>query len=92
MFLTASASHATPPKENTAMMVDGHFRHLLIVDDGRDLRTNSMCDLYGVGAASRLRHGALRRACGTTSTRPSRSATIHRMRAHRRRAAAASPA
>ena len=53
--LTASASTTLP--EAMAMMVDGHFRHLPIVDSGRVIGMISMRDLMA-WAALRLRHGA----------------------------------
>jgi signal-transduction protein with cAMP-binding, CBS, and nucleotidyltransferase domain len=53
--LTASATTGLP--EAMAIMVDGHFRHLPIVDQGRVIGMVSMRDLMA-WAALRLRHGA----------------------------------
>jgi CBS domain-containing protein len=53
--LTASSSTGLP--EAMAIMVDGHFRHLPVVDHGRVIGMISMRDLMA-WAALRLRHGA----------------------------------
>ena len=52
--LTASATTGLP--EAMAIMVDGHFRHLPVVDHGRVIGMVSMRDLMA-WAALRLRHG-----------------------------------
>jgi CBS domain-containing protein len=52
--LTASSKTSLP--EAMAIMVDGHFRHLPIVDHGRVIGMVSMRDLMA-WAALRLRHG-----------------------------------
>jgi CBS domain-containing protein len=53
--LTASSTTGLP--EAMAIMVDGHFRHLPVVDHGRVIGMVSMRDLMA-WAALRLRHGA----------------------------------
>ena len=73
--LTASASTTLP--EAMAMMVDGHFRHLPIVEDGRVIGMISMRDLMA-WAALRLRHGAFDGADDVDTAEL--LATIHRMR------------
>jgi CBS domain-containing protein len=52
--LTAGPSMALP--EAMAVMIDGHFRHLPVVDAGRVIGMVSMRDLMA-WAALRLRHG-----------------------------------
>ena len=73
--LTASASTTLP--EAMAMMVDGHFRHLPIVDHGRVIGMISMRDLMA-WAALRLRHGAFDADDDVDTAEL--LATIHRMR------------
>jgi CBS domain-containing protein len=73
--LTASASTTLP--EAMAMMVDGHFRHLPIVDGGRVIGMISMRDLMA-WAALRLRHGAFDADDDVDTAEL--LATIHRMR------------
>jgi len=73
--LTASASTTLP--EAMAMMVDGHFRHLPIVDHGRVIGMISMRDLMA-WAALRLRHGAFDEHDDVDTAEL--LATIHRMR------------
>ena len=73
--LTATASTTLP--EAMAMMVDGHFRHLPIVDSGRVIGMISMRDLMA-WAALRLRHGAFDGADDVDTAEL--LATIHRMR------------
>ena len=73
--LTASSSTTLP--EAMAMMVDGHFRHLPIVDHGRVIGMISMRDLMA-WAALRLRHGAFDGDDGLDTAEL--LATIHRMR------------
>ena len=73
--LTASASTTLP--EAMAMMVDGHFRHLPIVDPGRVIGMISMRDLMA-WAALRLRHGAIDADDDVDTAEL--LATIHRMR------------
>jgi CBS domain-containing protein len=51
-----TASSATGLPEAMAIMVDGHFRHLPVVDHGRVIGMVSMRDLMA-WAALRLRHG-----------------------------------
>jgi signal-transduction protein with cAMP-binding, CBS, and nucleotidyltransferase domain len=59
------------------MMVDGHFRHLPIVDHGRVIGMISMRDLMA-WAALRLRHGAFDEHDDVDTAEL--LATIHRMR------------
>jgi CBS domain-containing protein len=73
--LTATASTTLP--EAMAMMVDGHFRHLPIVDHGRVIGMISMRDLMA-WAALRLRHGAFDEHDDVDTAEL--LATIHRMR------------
>jgi CBS domain-containing protein len=73
--LTASPSTTLP--EAMAMMVDGHFRHLPIVDSGRIIGMISMRDLMA-WAALRLRHGAF--DADDDLDTAELLATIHRMR------------
>ena len=73
--LTASASTSLP--EAMAMMVDGHFRHLPIVDSDRVIGMISMRDLMA-WAALRLRHGAFDGHDDVDTAEL--LATIHRMR------------
>jgi CBS domain-containing protein len=73
--LTAGVSTTLP--EAMAMMVDGHFRHLPIVDGGRVIGMISMRDLMA-WAALRLRHGAFDGDDGLDTAEL--LATIHRMR------------
>ena len=73
--LTASPSTSLP--EAMAMMVDGHFRHLPIVEGGRVIGMISMRDLMA-WAALRLRHGAFDGHDDVDTAEL--LATIHRMR------------
>ena len=73
--LTAGASTSLP--EAMAMMVDGHFRHLPIVDNGSVIGMISMRDLMA-WAALRLRHGAFDGSDDVDTAEL--LATIHRMR------------
>ena len=73
--LTAAPHTALP--EAMAMMVDGHFRHLPIVDNGRVIGMISMRDLMA-WAALRLRHGAFDADDDVDTAEL--LATIHRMR------------
>lgn len=68
--------HTTLP-EAMAMMVDGHFRHLPIVERGRVIGMISMRDLMA-WAALRLRHGAF--DVDDDVDTAELLATIHRMR------------
>jgi CBS domain-containing protein len=72
-----TASPSTPLPEAMAMMVDGRFRHLPIVEQDRVVGMVSMRDLMA-WAALRLRHGATddRDDVDTAEL----LATIHRMR------------
>ncbi len=72
-----TASPATSLPEAMAMMVDGHFRHLPIVDRGRVIGMVSMRDLMA-WAALRLRHGAFDPDDDLDTAEL--LATIHRMR------------
>ncbi len=73
--LTAGPSTTLP--EAMAMMVDGHFRHLPIVEQGRIIGMISMRDLMA-WAALRLRHGAFDGDDDLDTAEL--LATIHRMR------------
>jgi CBS domain-containing protein len=73
--LTASASTSLP--EAMAIMVDGHFRHLPIIEGGRVIGMISMRDLMA-WAALRLRHGAFDGQDDVDTAEL--LATIHRMR------------
>ena len=75
-MLTASATTGLP--EAMAIMVDGHFRHLPIVDHGRVIGMVSMRDLMA-WAALRLRHGASDHEDDPVDT-AELVATINRMR------------
>ena len=72
-----TASPQTELAEAMALMVDGHFRHLPIVDRGRVIGMISMRDLMA-WASLRLRHGAFE-ADDDVDT-GELIATIHRMR------------
>jgi CBS domain-containing protein len=72
-----SAGPHTPLPEAMAMMVDGHFRHLPIVEKGRVIGMISMRDLMA-WAALRLRHGAFEGEDDIDTAEL--LATIHRMR------------
>ena len=74
--LTAAPTTSLP--EAMAMMVDGHFRHLPIVDSGRVIGMISMRDLMA-WASLRLRHGAALDEHDDVDT-TELIATIHRMR------------
>jgi CBS domain-containing protein len=73
--MTASPSTGLP--EAMAVMVDGHFRHLPIVDSGRVIGMVSMRDLMA-WASLRLRHGAFDADDDVDTVEL--IATIHRMR------------
>jgi CBS domain-containing protein len=73
--LTASPETTMP--EAMALMVDGHFRHLPVLSDGRVIGMISMRDLMA-WAALRLRHGAFEGADDVDTAEL--LATIHRMR------------
>jgi len=73
--LTAGPHTSLP--EAMAMMVDGHFRHLPIVEQGRVIGMISMRDLMA-WAALRLRHGAFDPTDDLDTAEL--LATIHRMR------------
>ncbi len=72
-----TASPATTLPEAMALMVDGHFRHLPIVQDGRAIGMISMRDLMA-WASLRLRHGAFDEHDDIDTAEL--IATIHRMR------------
>jgi CBS domain-containing protein len=74
--LTASTTTSLP--EAMAIMVDGHFRHLPIVDHGRVIGMISMRDLMA-WAALRLRHGTADHEDDPIDT-AELVATINRMR------------
>jgi CBS domain-containing protein len=74
--MTAAPSTGLP--EAMAIMVDGHFRHLPIVDSGRVVGMVSMRDLMA-WASLRLRHGSALDAEDDVDT-VELIATIHRMR------------
>jgi CBS domain-containing protein len=74
--LTASSTTGLP--EAMAIMVDGHFRHLPVVDHGRVIGMISMRDLMA-WAALRLRHGASDHEDDPVDT-AELVATINRMR------------
>jgi CBS domain-containing protein len=71
-----TAATSTPFPEAMAMMVDGRFRHLPIVDGGRVVGLVSMRDLMA-WTALRLRQGPLD---GSDVDPAELLATIHRMR------------
>ncbi len=71
-----TASPSTPFPEAMAMMVDGRFRHLPILDGGRVVGLVSMRDLMA-WTALRLRQGPLD---GSDVDPAELLATIHRMR------------
>ena len=73
---TASATTSIP--EALAMMIDGRFRHLPIVDAGRVVGVVSMRDLMA-WTAFRLRHGPLESDDDEIDS-AELVATIHRMR------------
>jgi CBS domain-containing protein len=72
-----SASPKTSIPEAMAMMIDGHFRHLPVVEEGRVLGMVSMRDLMS-WTSLRLRLGALEGDDEVDSAEL--LATIHRMR------------
>jgi signal-transduction protein with cAMP-binding, CBS, and nucleotidyltransferase domain len=73
--MTAAPTTGVP--EAMAIMVDGHFRHLPIVDSGRVIGMISMRDLMA-WASLRLRHGAFDADDDVDTVEL--IATIHRMR------------
>jgi CBS domain-containing protein len=73
--MTAAPTTGLP--EAMALMVDGHFRHLPIVDSGRVIGMISMRDLMA-WASLRLRHGSFDADDDVDTVEL--IATIHRMR------------
>jgi CBS domain-containing protein len=73
-----TASPTTELAEAMALMVDGHFRHLPVVDHGRVIGMVSMRDLMA-WAALRLRHGTSDHEDDPVDT-AELVATINRMR------------